>query len=113
MVAANSRLSRALGSGAQTPEADRGAFDSLARQSDDVEFAVSLSRWVVENHRPMIARLDGPVGKGLPSGLADDLKAQLASARSILKQAANQPEALGNPEATGSLGAGNAKGQSD
>jgi len=111
MVLTNSRINRALTAAApelgnvQIPEKERGTFDNLARDGDEVQFGANVAQWVVQSYPQAISDLEklgqqGQLGE-LASSAVPEMKAQLSEAQRILQSASASPN--GQPTATGTV----------
>ena len=111
MVLTNSRINRALTAAApelgnvQIPEKERGTFDNLARDSDEVQFGTNVAQWVVQSYPQAISDLEklgqqGRLGE-LASSAVPEMRAQLSEAERILQSASASPN--GQPTETGTV----------
>jgi hypothetical protein len=112
MLLTNSRINRALteavpdlrGS-AQMPASERGTFDNLARDADEVQFGVSIAQWVVQTYPQTISALEklGQTSQfsEVANSAVPEMKAQLSDAQRILQSASAAPD--GQPAATGTI----------
>jgi hypothetical protein len=111
MVLTNSRINRALTAAApdlrdvQIPPQERGTFDNLARDADEVQFGVSIAQWVVQTYPQAIDALEqlGRQGRfgDLASSAVPEMKFQLSEAQRILQGASSTPG--GQPTSTGAV----------
>jgi hypothetical protein len=112
MVLTNSRISRALiqgipdlGGSAEMPASERGTFDNLARDADEVQFGVSVAQWVVQTYPQTIGALEQLGRQSQFSELAGasvpEMKSQLSEAQRILQSASAAPN--GQPASTGTI----------
>ena len=111
MVLTNSRINRALTAAApdlrdvQMPAQERGTFDSLARDADEMQFGVNVAQWVVQSYPQAISDLENLGRQGQFSELANaalpEMKSQLSEAQRILQSASAAPN--GQPAATGTI----------
>lgn len=111
MVLTNSRINRALTAAAaelgnvQIPEKERGTFDNLARDGDEVQFGANVAQWVVQSYPQAISDLEKLGQEGqfqeLASSAVPEMKAQLSEAQRILQFASASPN--GQPTATGAV----------
>jgi hypothetical protein len=112
MLLTNSRINRALTqavpdlqASAEMPAAERGTFDNLARDADEVQFGVSVAQWVVQTYPQTIGALEQLGQQSQFSELAaasvPDMKSQLSDAQRILQSASTAPN--GQPAATGTI----------
>jgi hypothetical protein len=111
MVLTNSRINRALTAAApdlrdvQIPPQERGTFDNLARDADEVQFGVSIAQWVVQTYPQAIDALEqlGRQGRfgDLASSAVPEMKFQLSEAQRILQSASSTPG--GQPTSTGAV----------
>jgi hypothetical protein len=111
MVLTNSRINRALTAAApelsdvQIPEKERGTFDNLARDGDEVQFGANVAQWVVQSYPQAIGDLE-KLGQQsrfqeLASSALPEMKSQLSEAQRILQSAGASPN--GQPTATGTV----------
>jgi hypothetical protein len=112
MVLTNSRINRALSQGipelrgsAEMPASERGTFDNLARDADEVQFGISVAQWVAQTYPQAISDLEklgqqGPFSE-LASSALPEMKAQLSDAQGILQSASNAPG--GQPTSAGTV----------
>jgi hypothetical protein len=111
MVLTNSRINRALTAiapnlqNSQIPEQERGTFDNLARDGDEVQFGVSIAQWVTQTYPQTISTLErlgqSPELSEMATSAIPDLRAQLSSAQQILQSASASPN--GQPTSTGTV----------
>jgi hypothetical protein len=111
MVLTNSRINRALTAAApdlrdvQIPPQERGTFDNLARDADEVQFGVSVAQWVVQTYPQAIGALEQLGRQGefgdLASSAVPEMKSQLSEAQRILQSASGTPG--GQPASTGAV----------
>jgi hypothetical protein len=111
MVLTNSRINRALTAIApnlqntQIPEQERGTFDNLARDGDEVQFGISIAQWVTQTYPQTISTLErlgqSPELSEMATSAIPDLRAQLSSAQQILQSASASPN--GQPTSTGTV----------
>jgi hypothetical protein len=122
MVLTNSRVNRALTTvhpdlraSEQMPAEERGTFDTLARNADEVQFGVSVAQWVAQTYPQTISALERVREtaqlKEMAESAIPELQAQLSDAQKILQSASASPS--GQPTSTGAVGTGGAKTQSD
>lgn len=112
MLLTNSRINRTLTQAvpdlqdsAQMPASERGTFDNLARDGDEVQFGVSVAQWVVQNYPHTISALEqlsqqSQFGE-LASSAVPEMKSQLSDAQRILQSASMTPG--GQPTSTGTI----------
>jgi hypothetical protein len=111
MALTNSRINRALTAAApdlrdvQIPEKQRGTFDALARDADEMQFGISVAQWVAQSYPKAISDLQTLGRQSQFRELAESalpaMKAQLSDAERILQNARNEPS--GKPTATGTV----------
>jgi hypothetical protein len=122
MVLTNSRINRALTAvdpdlrtAEQMPPEERGTFDNLARNADEVQFGISIAQWVAQTYPQTISTLErlGQTEqlKDMASSAIPELRAQLSDARTILQTASAAPN--GQPASTGTVSGGGTKTTSD
>ncbi|KLK90888.1 hypothetical protein AA309_23510 [Microvirga vignae] len=113
MVVTNSRINRALTTldpnlqnRELMPAQERGTFDNLARNADEVQFGVSVAQWVVQSYPQTISALEqlGQTSElqELAASTIPDLKAQLSDAQMILQSASATPNGQ-QPATTGTV----------
>jgi hypothetical protein len=111
MLLTNSRINRALTavspelSNVQMPEKERGTFDNLARDGDEVQFGANIAQWVVQSYPQAISDLErlgqqGPFQE-LASSAVPEMRSQLSEAQKILQSASNASG--GQPATTGTV----------
>jgi hypothetical protein len=97
------------------PAEERGTFDTLARNADEVQFGVSVAQWVAQTYPQTISALERVREtaqlKEMAESAIPELQAQLSDAQKILQSASASPS--GQPTSTGAVGTGGAKTQSD
>ena len=117
MVLTNSRINRALTAAApdlrevQIPPQERGTFDNLARDADEVQFGVSVAQWVVQTYPQAISALEQLGRQGqfseLTGSAVPEMRSQLSEAQRILESASAAPG--GQPASTGATGSPKSK----
>ena len=94
---------------------ERGTFDNLARNADELQFSVSVAQWVNQTYPQVITGLERlgqrPELREVASSAAPELRAQLSDAQKILRTAAAAPN--GHPITTGTVEADSSKPKSD
>ncbi len=120
MVLTNSRINRALTAvdpelrnQKEMPAAERGTFDNLARDADEMQFGVSIAQWVAQAYPQTIGALER-LGQEtrfseLASSALPEMRSQLSEAQRILQTASSAPN--GQPLSTGAVS--NPKAKSD
>src|SRR5215203_1817098 len=89
----------------QMPAEERGTFDNLARNADEVQFGVSVAQWVAQSY-PQIISVLKRLGqttelRELAASAIPDLQAQLSDAQKILQSASAAPN--GPPATKGTV----------
>jgi hypothetical protein len=113
MVVTNSRINRALTAldpnlqnTELMPAQERGTFDNLARNADEVQFGISVAQWVAQSYPQTIGALErlGQTSelRELAASAIPDLKAQLSDAQMILQSASATPNGQ-QPATTGTV----------